>query len=98
MYSEDDINSAVDAGVLSAETAASFRAYMSELRDLPRHSEENFRLISSFNDIFVTIGLVILLTAIGSIGGTIGEIIGDGIFAGDVLVTRIPSAAIAATS
>ncbi|MEL6737561.1 MAG: hypothetical protein AAFO28_01420, partial [Pseudomonadota bacterium] len=71
MYSEDDINSAVAAGALSAEAAASFRSYMSEARHLPRSSEENFKLINSFNDIFVSIGLVILLIAVGSIGLTI---------------------------
>ncbi|MEM6858249.1 MAG: hypothetical protein AAF559_10285 [Pseudomonadota bacterium] len=71
MYSEDDINSAIAAGALSAEAAASFRSYMSEVRHLPRSSEENFKLINSFNDIFVSIGLVILLIAAGSIGQTI---------------------------
>ncbi len=68
MYSEDDINSAVAAGALSAESAAGFRAYMSQVRELPRGSEENFRLINSFNDIFVAIGVVILLVAVGAIG------------------------------
>lgn len=72
MYSEDDINSAVDAGALSADAAASFRAYMTKVRELPRGSEENFRLINSFNDIFVAIGIVILLFAVGAIGQAIG--------------------------
>lgn len=68
MYSEDDINSAVAAGALSAESAASFRQHISRARALPRQSEENFKLINSFNDIFVAIGIVILLTAVGAIG------------------------------
>ncbi|MEM6267740.1 MAG: hypothetical protein AAF707_09460, partial [Pseudomonadota bacterium] len=68
MYSEDDINSAVAAGALSAEAATSFRAHMSRVRELPRTSEENFKLINSFNDIFVAIGIVILLVAVGAIG------------------------------
>lgn len=68
MYSEDDINSAVADGALSADAAESFRAYMSKTRELPRGSEENFRLINSFNDIFVAIGIVILLVAVGAIG------------------------------
>ncbi|MEM7780622.1 MAG: hypothetical protein AAF697_09555 [Pseudomonadota bacterium] len=68
MYSEEDINSAVAAGALSAEAAESFRAHMSARRKLPRQSEENFRLINSFNDIFVAIGIVILLVAMGAIG------------------------------
>ncbi len=68
MYSEDDINSAVAAGALSPEAAKSFRGYMTQVRELPRSSEENFRLINSFNDIFVAIGIVILLLAVGAIG------------------------------
>ncbi|MGB3470961.1 MAG: hypothetical protein WBA51_09095 [Erythrobacter sp.] len=72
MYSEDDINSAVAAGAISAEAASGFRDYMSEVRALPRQSEENFRLINSFNDIFVAIGIVILLLAVGAIGQVIG--------------------------
>ncbi|MEM8725280.1 MAG: hypothetical protein AAGE86_07145 [Pseudomonadota bacterium] len=75
MYSEDDINSAVAAGALSAESAASFRAHMSKVRELPRGSEENFRLINSFNDIFVAIGIVILLIAVGAIGQAVGGLV-----------------------
>lgn len=71
MYSEEDINSAVAAGAMSAEAASSFRSHMSTVRELPRGSEENFRLINSFNDIFVTIGTVILLIAVGAIGQAI---------------------------
>ncbi len=74
MYSEDDINSAVAAGALSAQAAASFRDHMSRTRELPRSSEENFRLINSFNDIFVAIGIVILLLAVGAIGQAIADI------------------------
>ncbi|MEM6908709.1 MAG: hypothetical protein AAF494_08515 [Pseudomonadota bacterium] len=75
MYSEDDINSAVAAGALSAEAATSFRAHMSRVRELPRTSEENFKLINSFNDIFVAIGIVILLVAVGAIGQTLAGLL-----------------------
>ena len=71
MYSEDDINSAVAAGALSANAAASFRAHMSRLRETPRGDEENFKLINSFNDIFVAIGIVIMLLAAGAVGQAI---------------------------
>lgn len=74
MYSEDDINSAIAAGAISAEAAASFRAHMTKVREIPRGSEENFRLINSFNDIFVSIGVVILLLAAGAIGQAIAGI------------------------
>lgn len=75
MYSEDDISSAVAAGALSAEAAASFRDHMSQVRALPRQSEEDFKLINSFNDIFVAIGIVILFLAVGAIGQAIGSAI-----------------------
>ena len=71
MYSEEDINSAVAAGTLSADAAAAFRAHMTQVRDMPRGDEENFRLVTSFNDIFVTIGVVIMLMAAGAIGEAI---------------------------
>lgn len=68
MYSEEDINSAVAAGALSSEAAAAFRTHMTRVRDMPRSDEENFRLVNSFNDIFVAIGVVIMLVAAGAIG------------------------------
>jgi len=71
MYSEEDVNSAVEAGALSAESAAALRAHVAQLHDMPHGDEENFRLITSFNDIFVTIGVVIMLIAAGSIGEAI---------------------------
>ena len=75
MYSEEDINSAVTAGALSADAAASFRAHMTKVRELPRGSEEDFRLINSFNDIFVSIGIVILLLAVGAIGQALAGVV-----------------------
>ncbi|BDI61606.1 hypothetical protein [Qipengyuania nanhaisediminis] len=71
MYSEEDINSAVSAGALTPEAAEAFRAHMTLVRQLPRGSEEDFRLINSFNDIFVSIGVVILLIAVGAIAQAI---------------------------
>ncbi|MFU7529150.1 hypothetical protein [Qipengyuania sp. ASV99] len=71
MYSEDDINSAVEAGAMSADAAAGLRMHIAKLRELPRGSEESFKLINSFNDIFVAIGIVILLVAVGAIGQAI---------------------------
>lgn len=75
MYNDEDLNSAVAAGALSAEAAANFRAHMSQLRHLPHASEEDFRLLNSFNDIFVSIGIVILLLALGAIGQALAGVI-----------------------
>lgn len=68
MYSDEDINSAVEAGALSADSADALRAHVARLHDMPRGDEENFRLVTSFNDIFVTIGVVIMLVAVVAIG------------------------------
>jgi hypothetical protein len=75
VYSDEDLNSAVAAGALSAEAAANFRTHMSRMRHLPHASEEDFRLLNSFNDIFVSIGIVILLVALGAIGQALAGII-----------------------
>ncbi|MEL7691584.1 hypothetical protein [Citromicrobium bathyomarinum] len=75
MYSEEDINSAVEAGALSEDAAASFRAHMSEVRGISRGDEENFRLLNSFNDIFVAIGIAIMLFAAGAIGQQLGKML-----------------------
>lgn len=75
MYSEDDINSAVAAGALSEDAAASFRAHMSEVRGISRGDEENFKLLNSFNDIFVAIGIAIMLFAAGAIGQQLGNML-----------------------
>jgi hypothetical protein len=64
MYTEEDITSAVDAGVLSAEAAAALRAYVAHKGASARVDEEHFRLITSFNDVFVAIASALLLTAV----------------------------------
>ena len=65
MYSDADIEEAVGAGVLSADAAAAFRAHVAEKRGTPVADEEQFRLITGFNDIFVTLAAGLVLTAVG---------------------------------
>lgn len=71
MYSESDLQAAVDAKVLTPEAAAAFRLHMASVRAAPGADEESFRLITGFNDIFVSIAAVILLVAVGWIGESI---------------------------
>ena len=98
MYSEEDINSAVDAGALSEGAAASFRAHMTEFRGITRGDEENFRLLNSFNDIFVAIGVCILLFAMSAIGAAMVDT-GEPTNVYDIsLVALIPAGLVAATS
>jgi hypothetical protein len=69
MYSETDLESAVAAGILSREAAEALREHVSGLRATPMVDEENFRLITGFNDIFVAIAGVLLLVGAAWIGG-----------------------------
>lgn len=71
MYSESDLQAAVDARVLTPEAAAAFRSHIASARSAPGADEEHFRLITGFNDIFVSIAAVILLVAVAWIGDSI---------------------------
>ena len=72
MYSQNEIDEAVAAGAISADAAAALRAHIEQTRALPTQDEEQFRLITGFNDIFVAIAAAILLFAVGFIGQWIG--------------------------
>lgn len=71
MYSEQDLRDAVAGGAISAEAADALRGHVAHMRKMPMTDEENFRLVNSFNDIFVTIAAVLLLVAMTGIGGAI---------------------------
>ena len=73
MYSEEDINSAVEAGALSHASASAFREHVAMQRNTPSFDNENFRLITGFNDIFVVIACALLLISISWIVGTAAE-------------------------
>ncbi len=68
MYTEDDLRQVVANGAISAEAADALRQSVKQTRNAPATDEEHFRLINSFNDIFVTIAAVLLLVAMGGIG------------------------------
>jgi hypothetical protein len=70
MYSDEDLDAAVASGALSADSAAAFRAYIEQTRAAPAVDEEHFRLVNSFNDIFVAIAGILVLAAVGWIAGT----------------------------
>ncbi|MBY0583772.1 MAG: hypothetical protein K2P68_12755 [Sphingomonas sp.] len=76
MYGESDIDSAVAAGVITPDVAAAFRNYIASGRSAPAVDEEHFRLLTGFNDIFVTIALSLTLAAIGWIGARIAPMAG----------------------
>ncbi|MXO96147.1 hypothetical protein GRI34_06910 [Erythrobacter aquimaris] len=71
MYSQEDLNSAVASGAISQEAVDALRAHVASTRDAVPADAEHFRLITGFNDIFVTIGVIIMLVAMGAIGQAI---------------------------
>ena len=75
MYSEEDIISAIEAGVLSEGSANAFRDHVAKAKS-NFVDEEHFRLIGGFNDIFVVIACVLLLISVTWIGGTVVNWVG----------------------
>ena len=76
MYSQQELDEAIAAGVISADAANALRAYVEGQRTIAIPDEEQFRLITGFNDIFVSIAAAILLFAVGWIGQSIGQATG----------------------
>ncbi|MDL2260379.1 hypothetical protein LJB99_05860 [Deltaproteobacteria bacterium OttesenSCG-928-K17] len=64
-YTEADIDAAIDLGLITFENAVLLKGMVLSGQSEPMADEENFRLISGFNDIFVVIASALLLTAIG---------------------------------
>ena len=76
MYSQQELDEAVAAGVITAAAADALRAHVESQRSSVIADEEQFRLLTGFNDIFVSIAAVILLFAVGWIGQSIGAGLG----------------------
>lgn len=63
MYSDSDLNAAVKGGAITADAAEAFRSFMASSRSAPGADEESFRLLTGFNDIFVTVAVLLVLVA-----------------------------------
>ena len=61
MYTDEDLDNAVVDGIFTREAVSDFRNQMSSLKNTPAVDEENFKLISGFNDIYVVIACLLLL-------------------------------------
>lgn len=72
MYSQQDLDDAVAAGVITAKDADALRTHVEGQRSTVIADEEQFRLLTGFNDIFVSIAAAILLFAVGWIGQWFG--------------------------
>ena len=73
MYSQQELDDAVASGVISADAANALRAHVQGERSTAIPDEEQFRLLTGFNDIFVSIAAAILLFAVGWIGQSVGQ-------------------------
>jgi hypothetical protein len=73
MYSQQELDEAVASGVITAKSADALRSHIEGQRSTAIPDEEQFRLITGFNDIFVSIAAAILLFAVGWIGQWIGQ-------------------------
>lgn len=76
MYSDEDLASAVEAGVFNEDAVAAFREHVAQLRQAPAVDDEHFRFISGFNDIFVVIACALLLISVNWIGAVIAPWVG----------------------
>lgn len=76
MYTDDDLSSAVQQGVLPEENAQAFREFVQQKRHSTIQDEEHFRLVTGFNDIFVVIAAALALIALGTLGNTINGFLG----------------------
>ncbi len=64
MYSNDDLNDAVKEEIFTQESVDRFRSYISNSHNSPLVDEENFKIFSGFNDIFVVIATWLLLGSV----------------------------------
>ena len=65
MFDKTDIRAAVESGAISDEAAKRFEAFLKARNDPDRMLDpENLRFLSNFNDVFLTIGIVVLMTGL----------------------------------
>jgi hypothetical protein len=76
MYSQQELDDAVASGVITVEAANALRAHVERQRLTAIPDEEQFRLLTGFNDIFVAIAAAILLFAVGWLGQSTGQATG----------------------
>jgi hypothetical protein len=76
MYSDEDLQSAIDQDIFTNAAVKQFKHHIETQRQVSLADEENFRLISGFNDIFVVIASGLLLTSIAWLGFKIAPSVG----------------------
>lgn len=77
MIEQRDLDAAVGAGVIDTVTATRLVDFTRNFRrGVAGPDEESFRLLTGFNDIFVTIAVGLLLFALGALGGKVAPALG----------------------
>jgi hypothetical protein len=75
LIEERDLDAAVAAGILDAATRERLVVFTRDLhRGMAGPDEEQFRLLTGFNDIFVSIAIGLVLFALGSLAGGLGAV------------------------
>ncbi len=67
MYTDADLDAAVTSGAMTPEAAAALRGVAANRQATPAADEESFRLITGFNDVFVTIAIGLVLLAVNQL-------------------------------
>lgn len=65
MYTDNDLEQAVEKGIFTASAVEQFRQDALQRRNTHFADEEDFKLVSSFNDIFVLMACALLLLSTG---------------------------------
>lgn len=77
MIDERDLDAAVAAKIIDPETRERLVVFARDYRrGIVGPDEEQFRLLTGFNDIFVTIAVGLVLFAVGSLLGQVGTVLG----------------------
>lgn len=76
MYSESDLDEAAAAGAIPAAEVERLRRFQADRRRAPTVDEEEFRLVTGFNDVFVALAAIIALFAVGALGAAIAPALG----------------------
>ncbi|WOD06758.1 hypothetical protein [Marinomonas sp. GJ51-6] len=82
MYTDEDLNQAIEKKVFSPESVEAFRNMVSSSNGSPAVDEENFRLVGGFNDIFIVIACALLLFSSLWVVDSVSDVLGYLVFAG----------------
>ena len=75
MYTNEDLNKAIEKEIFTTKAVDEFRQMVSKDKISPSVDEENFRLISGFNDIFVVIASLLMIVSVSWVVRDASEIL-----------------------